>query len=906
MTVKDLFIACLEAEDAERARLLRDADPALREEAARLLAAHGEADALFEPRVPQAAPVDLRRRLGEFLIGDVIGEGGMGVVYRARQEHPRREVALKILPSHRVRGLQLARFEAEADALARLEHAAITRIHAAGALEDGDARVPYIAMELVDGETLDAWAVDGRTLEERLELLAGICDGVHYAHERGVIHRDLKPSNVLVDRGGAPRILDFGVARVLGSDRGLTRAGEIVGTLAYMSPEQARGDEGDVDTRSDQYSLGAIAYELFTGRVPVEVDGKPITEAARAIVETRPPLPSAHAPGLPREIDAVVGKALSKRREDRYASVAELAADLGRILAGEPVSARPPGLAQSLGRLVRRHRVAAGAAFLVAAGGLAAIVALGRANRDLVGAEGQARRNLERSEEALDLAEKRRLELERLNLRLEESLLAAGKAKEDAEGARARAEFARSDAEAARDDAWRDRERALGIEQVWRTFLLGGSQGMVIDPDTRLEDLVDDFVGRLGVAANGSPAGLGAARAAAAEMLQRFERLDDALDQVDLAIAEFARESEGASDYAVVAMIDARILRAEILLKAYGDAAADVELSTCLDLAESLAPDLADTMQLRVLSERCGLLLDLRREADARDAWEEAIEIVEDDIEAAADDDPAVLLRLGATARELGETAKAVELLEYALERAGSFSAHRGYVVLAEVHLAQLEEDRGALAEAERHAAAAVRMLSDEVNSPRLRATAREVLAVIVSKRGRHEKARALFDEVLALHAVIADPAWRARSLTNRAICLQSCGDSAGSRDDAKAAIALLRGLDMKRDVGLQLDAALNALFFALVKLDDTEGALAAMNECRSLRRELHGEKSRTFLHCEYNRGCMLARLDRHEESLALLRSLEERLRETPVESLAKVVPERIAEVEKLAATADD
>src|SRR5687768_7124794 len=305
----------------------------------------------------------------------LIGAGGVGEVYEAEQEHPRRAVALKLLkPSVGTRET-LRRLRYEADVLGRLQHPGIAQIYESGSAGGRRGR-PFFAMELVRAPggggplTITAYA-DRRRLDVRgrLDLLARVADAVHFAHQRGVVHRDLKPANVLADEHGRPKVVDFGIARVTDADVQATtlhtEVGQIVGTLAYMSPEQAGGAASEIDARADVYALGAIAYELLSGRPPVALEGLAIHEAVRAVREKEPRPLGAADPALRGDVETVVGKALEKEKERRYATAAELAADLRRCLSDEPVTARPPTAVYCLGKALRRHRSAARAACAV-------------------------------------------------------------------------------------------------------------------------------------------------------------------------------------------------------------------------------------------------------------------------------------------------------------------------------------------------------------------------------------------------------------------------------------------------------------------------------------------------------------------------------------------------------------
>lgn len=305
---------------------------------------------------------------------EIIGAGAMGVVYRARQAQPKRPVAVKVLRGGHPSGSVVRRFKAEAEALARLRHPGIATVFEAGVDESESGARPYLVMELVEGEPLDAWMRTNRPENRATLLLAQrICDAVQHAHSRGVIHRDLKPSNILVTRDGQPKLVDFGVARISDPSSTLTMhtmAGEMVGTLAYMSPEQFSGDPTSVDTRSDVYALGVILFSMLTGELPHEVTTLSITEAARTIESESPKRLAAVRPDLRGDIDTIVAHALEKEKERRYQTAASLAEDIQRHLDGLPINARPASTLYVLGRLARRNRPIVAAAVVA----LAAVV----------------------------------------------------------------------------------------------------------------------------------------------------------------------------------------------------------------------------------------------------------------------------------------------------------------------------------------------------------------------------------------------------------------------------------------------------------------------------------------------------------------------------------------------------
>ena len=238
-----------------------------------------------------AAEALVGETVGGYRIKRVIAAGGMGVVYEAQQEQPRRVVALKVMRAGLASRSALRRFEYEAQLLARLRHPGVAQVYEAGTHDDGRARVPWFAMEYIPGALdLVSYAVKNKlSTEQRLELMAKVCEAVQHGHQKGIIHRDLKPANILVDTSGQPKVIDFGVARATDSDLALTAmqtdVGQLIGTLQYMSPEQCEADPHDLDMRSDVYALGVVLYELLTGALPYRVSQKTVMESARTICE---------------------------------------------------------------------------------------------------------------------------------------------------------------------------------------------------------------------------------------------------------------------------------------------------------------------------------------------------------------------------------------------------------------------------------------------------------------------------------------------------------------------------------------------------------------------------------------------------------------------------------------------
>jgi tetratricopeptide (TPR) repeat protein len=297
------------------------------------------------------------QRLGDFELQSLIARGGMGAVYLARQTSPDREVAIKLLrdelPSSRLRD----RFQLEADVLARLQHPAIAAIHASGT---ADGR-PWLAMEYIAGaRSITQYAAEADlSIPDRVRLLRDVVDAIRHAHQRGVIHRDLKPANLLVGEDGRVRVIDFGVARAdeLVSRSGRhTNAGELLGTLAYMSPEQCAGEPEAVDVRSDVYSLGVVLHELVAGRRPLTLEGLSLVDAVHRVSREGVPELDGTVPGVDRDLRCITGVATALDQKDRYQSADALIADLDRWLAGEPITARPPGPIRRVQLFARRRK----------------------------------------------------------------------------------------------------------------------------------------------------------------------------------------------------------------------------------------------------------------------------------------------------------------------------------------------------------------------------------------------------------------------------------------------------------------------------------------------------------------------------------------------------------------------
>ncbi len=414
---KDAFNEIVDLPASERAaaldRVVGD-DAPLRSRVQSLLEANDRAEGFLAPPPPlfgfdldraladrpaKTSDADdplINQHIARYRIIRRLGAGGMGVVYLAEQDQPKRTVALKLMRAGAASRSMLRRFRHEAEVLGHLHHPGIAQIHEAGTFNLGRGEQPYFAMEFIDGPSLTRYA-STRDLSSRarLQLLADVCDAVHHAHQKGVVHRDLKPDNILVveegieasrhqrieERAAAvasmprsldasvpqPKILDFGVARLTGSDLTLTAmqtaAGQFLGTLPYMSPEQLGADASRIDVRSDVYALGVIGFELLTGALPLDVRNKTLAEAARIIQHDEPLSLTRFSRALRGDVSTIISKAMEKERDRRYASASEFAEDIRRSLRDEPIAARPTTTLYQLRKFARRNRtLVAGAA----------------------------------------------------------------------------------------------------------------------------------------------------------------------------------------------------------------------------------------------------------------------------------------------------------------------------------------------------------------------------------------------------------------------------------------------------------------------------------------------------------------------------------------------------------------
>ena len=431
--------------------------------------------------------------IGRYKLLERIGEGGMAVVYMAEQQKPiHRNVALKIIKLGMDTKSVIARFEAERQALAMMDHPNIAKVFDAGATETGR---PYFVMELVRGASITDYCDQANlTTEERLVLFMQVCTAVQHAHQKGIIHRDIKPSNVMValhDGKPVPKVIDFGIAKAtnqrLTEKTLFTRYAQMIGTPAYMSPEQAELSDLDVDTRSDIYSLGVLLYELLTGTTPFSEEDlrrAGYLEMQRIIAEQEPTKPStklstlgetltevarrrSSTPDVLRkslrgDLDWIVMKSLEKQRDRRYGTASELSADIDRHLSNEPVQAAAPNLSYRTRKFVRRHRIGVLVALLISVALLAVLSALSVATVLIWREQGRTQRALEREQKALAQETRARVDAEQARAREEQ---ARTEAQQQTKVAQAVADFLNYDLLASVDPA-RARGRQVTVREI--------------------------------------------------------------------------------------------------------------------------------------------------------------------------------------------------------------------------------------------------------------------------------------------------------------------------------------------------------------------------------------------------------------------------------------------------------
>jgi tetratricopeptide (TPR) repeat protein len=771
--LEELFHAALEREPAERAEFLRaecGSDGELRARLERLLDSHARSPGFLEP--PAVPPLE-GRQLGEFQLVRLLGAGGMGAVYEAEQSSPRRRLALKVVRALPGAACDARRLSYEAEIMARLSHPNVAQIHAAGRLDDPGGMLVWFAMELVPGaRTLVEHARErALALRQRLELFDRVCLGVQHGHQRGVVHRDLKPDNVLVDAEGTPKVIDFGIARATGSDESfhtaLASPRSIAGSLAYMAPEQARGEPGAIDTRSDVYALGVILYELLTDRRPLDVRGKTLTQAI-AMIQTEPPVrPAALRPELAGDLEAVMLRALAKEPEERYATAGELAEDLRRFRSGLPVAARAPSFAHQVRLLARRHRGAAAA--------LAAIAVV------LVGATVVSITFALRARRAAADERAARVHAERVSGLLEGILVAAHPSTESGREVTARELIDEVAAQAERELAG-DGEALLRVLQsvAWAYYALGhhAEAEAIAQRSLEVADAAQDqrgaAVSRCILGSVAFARGRPQEAEATLEQALAFQRTDELSQGLPLGrtlyrLGELQRaqgEGESAKELLEQALVayrtdpTSRGSNEPAVLSALGHvaynernwAAAETFQREALALVEAWRP--AGHLEIaKAQNSLASTLFDAARTDEALELWTRALETFERTLDPDHPDLPAVIGNLALAYQRKRDYARAGELHRRALElrRAALGPTHEKVVHTLTQYANFLMESGDAVgAEATfTEAVESARSSADSV-SPIVYRNALAQLALVQLREGKHAEAETNLREVLA------------------------------------------------------------------------------------------------------------------------------------------------------------
>ena len=597
----------------------------------------------------QTLPWELAEWIDGYRVLGEIGRGAMGVVLLAEQQSPRRHVAIKLLRPEVMTPIRERRFEIEAESLAMLKHPGIAPVFASGRIEIEGASYPYFAMELVQGQPLDRYA---RSVDRRLILgkMISICEAVDSAHRRGVVHRDLKPANIMVDESGRARVLDFGVAKLVGIEGDMP---DQVGTLGYMSPEQLRGD-ADIDGRCDVYALGVILLELLTGERPYKLGGLTIDDALR-VIEQMPWRRSAPSAGLGRELDAIIARSIATDPEDRYESALALGQDIRRLLNEEAVEAMYGSRVYRARKFIRRNSglvTISGVALLAIVAGVVGVSwQAARATHGWT----TARAEKERAEDALEVAEAQRRRAVAINVYMNNMLTSA------------------------------DPEQSLGSELTVRELL--DSSALTLD-----QEFVDqpDINATLRMAMSNTYLNLGEldrARQQAERMLALcVEEFGDGdgmtsdakrtLALVLMDMGQFERAEQLIEEAAVVVdtlddpIEDAKVMseRARIAL-VKGDHERALELWTAGErlMREQLGPDHRET--LTIMNNRGKALKDMGRLAESEDLMRR---VYEARLRVFGEDHPQTLVAmniLAGTIQKLGRNDEAITMLRDVVSR---------------------------------------------------------------------------------------------------------------------------------------------------------------------------------------------------------------------------------------------
>ncbi|MCC6361188.1 MAG: serine/threonine protein kinase [Phycisphaerales bacterium] len=724
-------------------------DTVLRSAVESLLRCHSAAGTAFDQplfvRPAHAANGD-PVQIGRYRVERRLGQGGMAVVFEAQQDQPRRRVAIKLLLPGAATERSRNRIAFEADVLARLQHPGIAQVYDAGFADvrypTGEyAQQPFVALELVQGETLIRHASAGRLdLEQRLQLFLKICDAVQHAHQHGVIHRDLKPGNILVDPSGQPKVLDFGVARILTPESEIstqqTMAVQFIGTLRYMSPEQARGDQAQVDTRTDIYSLGTILYELLSGSPPHDLAELPLHEAIRTICEAAPARLASVDRDLCGDLDTILSKAIEKDPVRRYQSVGEFSGDLRRYLRREPITARPPTVLYSISRFSRRNRgLVIGAALALASliiGTIATATFAWRASRSAEVAKGNE--------------------------------------------ARARAAAARADA----------------VVQMLLDVVRSPDPELVRGPGFTVRELLDEVSAQVSQRFRDQPETEAAMHATLGKTYRAIGLVEKARPHLQAALS-LRRQLFGENHLEVA---DSQHALASLLTECGEFDAAQELFQLALQIRRRLVKG-DDSQVADVLLDLAGLKSDQRLHGEAESLCREALRIYRS---TGGDDAPGIaacLERLGYIARAGRRFAEAEDYFRNSLDHnRRRFGERHPAVFMSQKNLAALLRITKRYDEAEtlyQESLAGVRELLGP-DHPHV-ALVLNSIANLRHRQGRFDEGEATFEEALAIYrkAYAGDAVSIAVCLQNYALLLASRGEPARAADSARQALEMRR-----------------------------------------------------------------------------------------------------------------
>ncbi len=797
-------------------------------------------------------PLELGR-IGRYDLLGVVGQGGQGVVYRARESDTRRPVALKRMiagpfASEAVR----SRFRRETEIDLALRHPHIVTVYA---VEEVDGQ-PMLAMEWVDGTPLDRWAsADPRPgVADVLRAFLKVCDGVRHAHQRGVIHRDLKPSNILVDSAGEPRVLDFGLAKLMDSGvdprSRLTHTGGFLGTLAYAAPEQIRGDEDGVDVRTDVYALGCVLHQCLTGRAPFgsSAAGGNVEALSHAICHDDPPRPSSLRPGLDRDLDAIVARAMAKEKTQRYQSVDAFAADMRRFLVGEAIEARHADAAYRVRKFARRHRAGVIAAGLVALSLVGGVVTTGLALLRARAEGARAREEADRAGLVVDL--------------LQQMLTTA--------------------------DPHGHKGRGYTVGQLLDDFDAGLADRLAGKPLVEAEVRVTmgwiyQNLGELDKAERHSRAALDIVERdlpgndpRRIEVVQQWVRIlhdrgryDEAEALLTPAVAELRRQGDPAQRELVVAIANLADLVSH--RDEHGDAEALAREAVTLSGAR-LGPDHTDSALARFM-----LAMVLERKGALTEAESLIREMLGAHRERGGPRHALVgkdLLGLARLRRKQGDVAGAEPLLRESLAilRASVGDDHPDLPECTSA-LAELLADTDRLDEAERlhREALDLRRRARGGDHPDV-SESLSGLATVLQHQGEIDAAEPLFREALEMdRRLFGDEHPRvATSLDNLGILLQLKGDLAGAESLHREALAVFR--KVLGDEHLDVAIALNNLAHVRFQRGDPAEAETCLRECLAIRRKLLRDDDPVLAQTPYILATVLTSEHRHAEAIPYLR----------------------------------